>query len=130
MDSKGLKYTLRGEDDDVLEMIFNAENKDSFRFIIRFYSDNTSAQLSVFNIAKIPASKIEKMYELCNQLNSQYRWVKFYVDDSDNTITADMDCVIQLDTCGSEIHHCIRVMLTICDDKAYPAIMKAIYSGD
>ena len=66
------------------------------------------------------------MYEVCSKLNNEFRWIKFYVDERDNTITLADDAIVQLDTCGEEIWE-IMVRLSDIADDAYPTIMKAIW---
>ena len=67
------------------------------------------------------------MYELCSKMNNRFNWVKFFVDESDSTITLSDDAVIQLDSCGEEIIKLIQFM-TLVADEAYPEFMKAIWS--
>ena len=60
-------------------------------------------------------------------MNNRFNWVKFFVDESDSTITLSDDAVIQLDSCGEEIIKLIQFM-TLVADEAYPEFMKAIWS--
>jgi hypothetical protein len=66
------------------------------------------------------------MYQLCSELNQEYKWAKFYVDESDNTLTVQDDAIIQLDTCGAECYELLARLVLIVDE-VYPKMMKTIW---
>lgn len=125
-DEKGVKYERLGDLGEIMVSRFKQKNRDSIDVIVIFDEDSTSAKIRSYNIAKFGDDKKEILYRICNELNSQYRWIKFYVDENDNSITAEDDAVIQLDSCGDEILRCSSQLVKIVDD-TYPVIMKAIY---
>jgi len=127
LDTQDFKYSVLGDNDEVIRANFSMDNKDGMTILVFFDSDDESASLKSFNFVKFPEAKKEKMYKVCNDLNKQYRWVSFYVDDEDNTITIQSDAIIQMDSCGPEILELMAKMSGIGDD-AYPVIMKAIYA--
>ncbi len=102
------------------------DNREGIKVIMHFDDDSEGVKVRAYDVAKFPEAKKPEMYELCNQLNKDYRWIKFYVDDSDNTITAEEDAIIQLDTCAQEVLQCCIQLVNIVDD-AYPTIMKRIF---
>ena len=59
-------------------------------------------------------------------MNQEYRWVKFYVDEKENSVTIADDAIIQLDSCGEEIFELMYRLADIADD-VYPEFMKAIW---
>ncbi len=124
-DSKGLKYHLVGDEQEAMVFSLPMDNADSIRIQVIFSDDLSDASIRAEGIAKCPEERKQKLYELCNELNDSYRWVKFVVSKN-NTIDAYDDAVIQLDTCGDEILRCSLQIRAICD-KAYPEIMKAIF---
>lgn len=103
------------------------ENREGIRVLMYFDSNNASVKIRTQNLVKFDASKKEKMYKVCNELNARFRWVKFFVDENDNTITAEDDAIIQLDSCGEEVFRCCLQLTKISDD-AYPYFMRAIWS--
>ncbi len=126
LDSKGIRYTPN-EEKSTIKTGFKAENKQGIELLLIFDDSNDSMAIRSFEYVSFPANKIEKMYEVCSKMNKQYRWIKFYVDENDNTITLGDDAVIQLDTAGDEAWELIVRMVSI-GDEAYPEFMKALWS--
>ncbi len=127
-DSQNLKYKITGEREDAIETGFGGlDNKGDIRMTIFFDEDNSSCAIRVFNFVNFSEEHKPKMYEVSSKMNEQYRWVKFYVDEKDNTITAATDAVIQLDSCGEEVTELILRIANICD-KAFPEFMKGIWA--
>ncbi len=52
---------------------------------------------------------------VCNDLNNEYRWVKFSIDD-DNDVAANIDAIIDENSCGAEVAELILRMVNICDE--------------
>lgn len=125
LDSKGVRYQVL--DEKAMRIGFSADNKDTVEVIVVFDDDNTSVGLRSFKYCKFDDEKREEMYKLCSQKNFRYRWVKFYVDEQDNTITIADDAVIQLDSCGEEVFELVYRMVGIADD-CYRDFMRAIYA--
>ncbi len=125
--SQDIRTERLEEDVSVLRVGFSMNNKESIRIIMFFSEDCSDIKFRAFNLAKFPEEKKDAMYKVCNDLNIHFRWIKFFVEEDDNTITAEDDAVIQLDSCGQEAMRCILQLARISDD-AYPIIMKAIYS--
>lgn len=107
-------------------MGFRTNNFDAIKIYMIFdkEGDNFVVSFKTPNLCKFPAEKTELMYEVCSQMNRQYRWVKFYVDE--NTITCQDDAMIQLETAGNECLNLVERMLLICD-RVYPELMKAVW---
>ncbi len=106
---------------------FKTDNKDHVEVNVIFDDDGTTMGLRSFNFCKFAEDKRPAMYKTCSEMNKQFRWVKFFVDESDNTITLADDAVIQAESCGPEVWELICRMVGIADD-AYPNFMKAIWS--
>lgn len=128
VESQGNKINIQEGHDNILWMGFRTESMDSIKIYMIFdkEGDDYIVSFKAFDVCRFPAEKTEVMYKLCSQMNRQYRWVKFYVDESDNTITCQDDAIIQLDTAGKECLKLVRRMVSICDD-VYPELMKAIW---
>ena len=126
-DSKGLHAEFPSNENDKLLMGFKMDNREPLRVITFFSEKGDSCKIRAYDVAKFPAEKLNKVYEICNDLNTEFSWIKFYVDKSGNTITADDDAVIQLDGCGEEVFRCCIQMAAIVD-RAYPEIMKGLWN--
>lgn len=126
LEAKGYHYRVK-EDRNAIEMGFNTDNKDSMDIVIIVDDDDESIGIRSFNYVKFPVSKIDAIYKACSQMSRKYRWIKFYVDESDNTVTLAVDAVIQLETAGAEALELSGRMITI-GDEAYPEFMKIIWS--
>ena len=95
-------------------------------FTIIFDDNDRTVGLRAFSILKIPDSKVNNMFAVVNALNQKYRWIKFIIDEEDNTLTAADDAVVQLDSCGDEVMElCLRFASIV--DEAYPEIMASIF---
>lgn len=114
------------EQRNVIRTGFNAHNKDHVEVLLIFDGDTTMG-LRSFNYVKFPEEKKAAMYQLCSEMNKQYRWVKFYVDEQDNTITLSDDAVIQVETAGEESFELMMRLIGIAD-QAYPTFMKALWA--
>jgi len=121
MDANDIKYTVKR--DNVVEVSYNAENKDSISFFVIFDEDNDP--LVAFKCWSIENFKNKEAAALvvCNVLNEEYRWVKFYLD-KDKDMNASIDAMIDEETCGEECMSLVRRVVHIVDD-AYPKIAKA-----
>jgi hypothetical protein len=126
LDSKNVKYTVVDEDSRV-RVGYRVENRGNLDVIVIFDKSEDSVALRSFDFCKIPDTKKEAIYEVCSKMNMEYRWIKFFVDERDNTVTLSADAVIQLESCGEEILELVNRMVSIGDD-AYPNFMKALWA--
>lgn len=129
LEEKGVKYDYfeAGEkNDEAIKVTYGCDNADSVSVLVFFDESGDSVNVKSFSIAKVPGNKLMEMYTLINELNSEYRWVKFYVDN-DNEITASGDAIIGDDTAGAE---CLEIILRYINiiDEVYPRFMKTIWS--
>ena len=125
MDRKGIKYT----DEDVfrVRVSYSGDNVDTIAVKVIFDEDGDGlVALRCWSLGKVPDNKRSAMVVVCNNLNKEYRWVKFYIDD-DNDITAALDAVIDISTVGEVCIHLVNRMVGICDE-AYPKLMKGLWS--
>lgn len=123
----GVKIDQFGDDMEVIQARYSADNVDRVEVRLFFDEDNRSVAVRSFNICKVAEARKPAIYETCSKLNDKFRWVKFYVDEDDNTVTAAMDAIIQLDSCGEESKELILRTVGIVDD-AYPELMKALWA--
>lgn len=127
-DEKGIKYTYFEPDEksgEVLKVTFGADNKESISILFFFDADGDSVNVKSFSIAKVAEGKLMEMYTLINELNYEYRWIKFYLD-KDNEVAASGDAIINEETAGDE---CMEIVLRYVNiiDEVYPRLMKVIW---
>lgn len=92
-----------------------------------FFNGEDGGYLSIYCIFEnVPNDKIVDLIVVCNEFNSKYKWVKFYVDDDGDLILQD-DAILNVETAADEAME-LLVRLIKIGDEAKPAIMKAIYA--
>lgn len=123
LDKKGTKYSKY--DNETIEVILKGENT-SVRLLFIFDDDTRSVGIKVWNIVKIPEEKVGNACFVCSKLNGEYRWVKFSLD-SENNLDAVTDAIITPSTVGEVCHELLHRVARIVD-KAYPLIMKTVWS--
>ena len=104
-ESRNLDYMI-SEDGSVITTQFELENMDGFNVFIRFDEGDHTVHLRTSSIITFPETKMTEMYALANALNGRFRWIKFVVDETNKSIIAEDDAVIQLDSCGEEVFEC------------------------
>ena len=128
LDAKGVRYDYfePGENSsEAIKISYKCDNVDSVSVLVFFDKDGGSINAKSFSIAKVPTGKIVEMYTLLNELNYEYRWVKFYLD-SDNEVTVSGDAIISEETAGNECLEIVLRYINIIDD-VYPKLMKVIW---
>ena len=102
MDSKGVKYSVLDEDDNIVYLSFGGSKYETFVFVD--FDENVpcnSAHFSSNGFAKIiPGKNAEALVKL-NELNKRFRWVKFWMD-AEGIFTADCDAIVEIGSVGEE----------------------------
>ena len=125
LDAKGVKYEV--DEDGIVKLRQSVENSNSTLIMLIVFDDDNHVRIEGGGFASIPQDKINGMYKVVNQLNDDYRWVKFVVNEAGEDIRVRVDTVVSLDTCADEIFElCLR--MTAIVDKAYPVIMKGLWA--
>lgn len=126
IESKGFNCQAMEGRENVLWSSGSGDNIQNVRVIMNFTDEGGYVSLRSYNLCKFDDSKKADMYKVCSELNARFKWVKFYVDESDNTITCQDDAIIQLDSAGPECFELLLRMYSIMDD-SYPVIMKTVW---
>ena len=128
---KGMKYspdidtTKAGKD--VVTVTYTGDNKDTIRFKIFVDPDEDNVAIRVWTIAKtLDADQAAAVTLLLNDLNNNYRWYRWYLDD-DREVTASVDAGITADTSGDVAYELVQRGVDIIDEN-YPKVMKALWS--
>ncbi len=128
-DAKEIRYDYYEPSEsrnEAIRVSFGAKNKDSISLLLFIDKDGNSINVKSFSVAKVPENKLMDMYVCLNDLNNQYRWVKFYVD-SDNEVTVSGDAIVDEASAGEECLEIVIRYIGIIDD-VYPNIMKTLWA--
>jgi len=126
MEAKDLSVQVLEKDENACRVGFELENTH-VQIFLDFSEDGTDVHFTGVDFVKIPQDKAETVYKVCNDCNSQFRWVKFTWDEEHKCVDCVADAVIQLDSCAEECFEIVMRMAGIID-KAYPTFMKAIWA--
>lgn len=112
IDKRRIRIGFRGENLKVIEVnIRFPEEEDGHDFIISSYSVGCSFTGNLY----------PEGLELCNELNNEFRWIKFYLDEHQDVV-AEYDAYIDENCCGPTVMHAVRRMASVLD-RVYPRFM-------
>jgi hypothetical protein len=121
LDEQGIKYQVKN--DRKVLITYKGDNLETIPINVFFDEDDDPVvQLVCWEILNFKARE-EQAIQLCNKLNLQYRWVKFYIDN-DKDMVASLDATFDEETCGEICLSLVRRMVSIIDD-VYPEVAKA-----
>ena len=91
-----------------------------------YFSGDDGRYLTIYYyLENTPEEKIPDVLYLCNELNAQYKWVKFYLD-SDNDVVLQTDALLTPMSAADVAFEILARLLDIYKE-AKPTIMKTIY---
>ena len=124
LDREGVRYEDR--DEFVVKVTYGGKNLSSIPIYVFFDEDGDPiAELKCWDIANFK-DKEAKGIIACNEVNAQYRWIRFYLD-KDSDIVSDVDTYFDADTCGQVCFNLLQ-RITNITDKAYPTFAKALWA--
>lgn len=126
LDSHELVYERLGDDDEIIRIGLPSEKTDGRYFFIECGDSESDIAIKAFNICKFPEDRVAAIYKTCSELNSKFRWVKYYVDESDHTVTVSCDAQVNFDTV-EDIGLDLLLRVNHISDEAYGDFMKALY---
>lgn len=126
LEAKDMSFNILDKDGRVIETGGKLENT-RIRVVIVFSEDNSDVSISATGFAEVPSDKVDKIINVCNDLNSHFRWVKFVYDKENEVLTAQDDALVQLDSVAEEVFELVMRMISIVDE-AYPTIMRALWA--
>ena len=92
-----------------------------------FFCGNEGQYMSMYLVyERVPADKLTDLIFACNELNSQYKWVTFYVD-RDNDIVLHDDAILSVENAADEAFELMLRILKIGEDNK-AKIMRLIYA--
>lgn len=124
LDNYDIKYTWQGMDSDDNEIISIGNNSDvvgNYTIKVFFDDSNENCSIRVWNLIDYKSAMSSSVYAAVNSINYAYKYVKFFADDSDNSVTASIDLIYRDSDIG-EI--CLEALVDIVSiiDKAYPQL--------
>ena len=73
------------------------------------------AFIRIYNMIYFPENKKNQMYKLCNDVNSKFSGIGFFVDERDNSITANTRVCFNEEICGASCRMGIDSLLEAAD---------------
>lgn len=97
LDEENLVYTFKGKSENGDEHILLENENENFAYEINvfFDEDNDCASVYVWYIIEFADADYADILYAVNELNYSYKYVRFYVDESDNTVTCAMNIILQ-----------------------------------
>ncbi len=126
MEKRDIKYI--DIDDTRVKVRYTGENTKSIEVIVIFDKNDETGYVALrcWSFGSIPENKRSMVINKCNELNTHYRWVKFFVDN-EGDLGVGMDAIIDVCTVGNICIQLVDRMVGIYDE-AYPELMRAIWS--
>lgn len=121
MDEKGVKY--QDVDERVVDVAYNGKNADVLRVRVLFDPDDSGHVHFISGDVGSFKEKVPEGLLLCNAMNMNYRWAKFYLNQQ-NSVVVDSDAIIDRNIVGPSCVEIVERMVDIVDH-AYPEFMKA-----
>lgn len=125
LDATGTKWI--DVDEDSIRIVYGGENLSTIRVMLFFDSDHPTITAECWDIAKFK-NKREVGISLCNDLNNEYRWVKFSIDGDDDVCCARSvySPVEDPEIFGKLGFFAVQRIVALADT-VYPRFMKALW---
>jgi len=128
LEREGIKYSLEGVDkdnDERVDVSYNMDYFESATVHVYFHQDGDKVSLRVWDVVKASSGKNFAL-NVINKLNSDYKYVKYVFDESDNTISGEMDMYIDEATCGAPVRKAVQIMVREIDDEEVANQLKSV----
>lgn len=125
MDDLDIKYSVEGiSGDDELEQIKIQNKGEKVSYTINYFFDkeNTECGMRVWYIISFNDADLAKVMRAVNQMNYDYKYGKWYVDESDNTVTVSWDIILRENADVGEILTEATLHLVKIIDTGYEAL--------
>jgi hypothetical protein len=122
LEAKGLNFRsgTNSNNDSVVEFPYEGKITKCI------FSGDDGKYLSLYMLYEnIPEEKLADLIFACNELNTKYKWVTFYVDGDRDLMLHD-DALLSYDTAADEAFEMLVRMINISTE-AKPVIMRALY---
>jgi len=123
LESQNFHYASKIDDDGDVVVDFPYKGK-TFKC---FFSGEGGSYLSLYCVYEnIPEDKLVDVIFLCNELNTKYKWITFYVDHDRDMMLHD-DAILATENAAQETMELLARCINI-GEEIKPLVMKAIYA--
>lgn len=124
LERAGQPYVLDGVDEYGAEClsIEHAGENHGYTAVVLFEDSLEAASIRVWYIIEYDPAQLMEVVRVCNALNAGNRFVSFYADESDNTVTASMDLIFRGEDAGAVTARAVD-RLTDTLDRAWPQLL-------
>ena len=122
LDREDTRYSYMGIDDDGDEQVnltINGKNADKIDVKVYFDDDLDAVSMYSWYVISFTRDDLAAVLLKVNELNTEYRFVKFVVDTSDYSVDAEIDCPLRDDDNAGEIAYDALYYLLAIVDKGY-----------
>ncbi len=124
LDQEGIRYADHAEF--AVRIPYSGENLKSIPLFVSFDREGRPfANIKCFEIANFKGKEAIGI-QTCNELNKQYRWAKFFMDE-DADIIVSVDTYVDENTCGFFCLELVKRSVAIIDE-TYPRIASALWA--
>ena len=127
MDREDEDYELVGVDDDDDEDVvayFEGETLGDAVVHIFFNPDLDEVDMRCWDIITFADKDYNDVLEAVNDLNNEYKFVKFTLDTSDNTVSAEMDAFLRQGEESGEIAYDVLTAIEYLSNVAYEELQE------
>lgn len=110
-------------------------NECQYRVLYISRDDDSDVSVRVFNLIQFPEEKLPQMLIKTNEMNNKYRFVKFVLDKSDNTIGIEFDFPLSQGNVGEMAKEILFRLMRMIDGNpekgeqgVYSEFMSAVWS--
>ena len=124
LEAAGCEYVLGGVDEDGDELVITAFDMEGVRVELRFYfsANGENAYIRVWNVINYDLANWQNVVQVIDGINGDYRFVRFYTDDYDNSVTAALDLIYRGSDVGEICMEALYYLVNIIED-AYPLLL-------
>lgn len=127
LEANDLGYEFMGRASNGEEHVYMENEDENFAYAINiyFHSDNDRGSVYVWNIIEFDDVDFVNVLRAVNDLNYGYKYTRFIVDESDNTVTCAMNVIMHDNAAVGDIMlEALQHMVSILE-VAYPSL--AVY---
>ena len=119
LDDKNLKYTYVGidnDDDEKVTISYSGDYKDTIKVNCFFDPDLDTVSLYVWNLIDFNEADYNKVLRSVDELNNDYKYATFCVDQSDWSVTAKYSMHIRTNSiCGEMVLDEVNSLVNVAD---------------
>lgn len=125
LDKEGLNHSdIRSNGE--IDMVEFGMKTDYATVRVKAFFEGELVGIRCFDLVQVPEDKFADVLFACNKLNSQFKFMTFYVDE-DNQVCISSDALLDEATAGTEAFTLAIQSIKIAE-KAYPVLMKALWN--